>query len=60
MINNRENKGIKYSDDSEIFIEYSNNDINKNVKEYNPDELHIILIVFEYMTVDMLSNKKNY
>ena len=43
-----------------IFIEYSNDKDNnyKNVKEYNPNKKREILIVFDDMIADMLSNKK--
>ena len=42
------------------FIEYSNDKDNnyKNVKEYNPNKKREILIVFDDMIADMLSNKK--
>ena len=33
--------------------------IYKNIEEYNPNEKHKILIVFDDMTADMLSNKKS-
>ena len=38
-INNRESTGLKYLNDSKIFIKYSNNmyDIYKNTEEYNPN-----------------------
>ena len=34
------------------------NDIYKNIEEYNPNKKHKILIVFDDMIADMLSNKK--
>ena len=34
------------------------NDIHKNIKEYNPNKKREILIVFDDMIADMLSNKK--
>ena len=34
------------------------NDIYKNIKEYNSDKKRKILIVFDDMIADMLSNKK--
>ena len=42
------------------FIEYSNDmdDIYKNIDEYNPNKKRKILIVFDDMITDMLSNKK--
>ena len=32
------------------------NDINKNIEEYNPNKKREILIVFDNMIADMLSN----
>ena len=42
------------------FIEYSNDmdDIYKNIEEYNPNKKQKILIVFDDLIADMLSNKK--
>ena len=41
------------------FIEYSNDKDNyKNAEEYNPNKKREILIVFNDMIADMLSNKK--
>ena len=34
------------------------NDIYKNTEEYNPNKIRKILIVFDNMIADMLSNKK--
>ena len=46
--------------DCKTFIEYSNDmdDIYKNIEEYNPSKKRKILIVFDDMIADMLSNKK--
>ena len=33
-------------------------DIHKNIKDYNPNKKRKILIVFDDMIADMLSNKK--
>ena len=43
-----------------LFIEYSNDmyDIYKNIEDYNPNKKQKILIVFDDMIADMLSNKK--
>ena len=59
LINKRESTGLKYLSDSKTFIEYSNDmhDINKNIEEYNPNKKRKILIVFDDMIPDMLSNK---
>ena len=34
--------------------------IYKNIEECNPNKKHKILIVFDHIIVDMLSNKKLY
>ena len=34
------------------------NDIHENIEQYNPNKERTILIVFDYMNADMLSNKK--
>ena len=41
------------------FIEYLNKmfDIHKNIEDYNPNKKRKILIVFDDMIADMLSNK---
>ena len=35
-------------------------DIYKNIEEHNPNKKHKILIVFDDMNADMLSNKKTF
>ena len=61
LINKRENIGLKYFNDSKAFIEYSNdmNDVKirilKNIIQMKKRK---ILIVFDDMITDMLSNKK--
>ena len=59
-INKNESTGLKHFNDSKAFIEYSNDmdDIYKNIEEYNPNKKRKILIVFDDMIADMLSNKK--
>ena len=59
LINKGKGTGIKYFNDSEAFIEYSNDmdDIYKNIEEYNPNKKRKISIVFD-MIPDILSNKK--
>ena len=49
QINKREYAGIKRFNNSEAFIENSNdtNDIYKNIEEYNPNKKRKILIVFD-------------
>ena len=60
LISKRESTGLKYLHDSKAFIEYSNDmdDIYKNIEKYNPKKKLKILIVFDDMIADMLSNKK--
>ena len=59
LINKRESTGLKYLNDPKVFIKYSNDmdDIYKNIEEYNPIKKRKILIVFDDMFADMLSNK---
>ena len=61
LIKKPENVGTKHFNDSKVFIEYSNDmgDIYKRIEEYNPNKTRKILIVFDDMIADMLSNKKN-
>ena len=49
---------MKQFNDSKAFIEYSKDidDIYKNIEESNPNEKCKILIVFDGMIADMLSN----
>ena len=60
LINKRQRTGLKYLNDSKAFIEYSNDmdDIYKNIEEYNPKKKRKLLIVFDDVIADMLSNKK--
>ena len=53
-------KGLKYLNDSKIFIEYSINidGIYENIEQYKPIKKWKILIVFGDMIADMLSSKK--
>ena len=60
MIKKREDAGIKASDDPSVFIEYSNtmDDIYSNIDNYNPKRKRKILIVFDDMIADIMTNKK--
>ena len=60
IINRRESADLKYLNDLKAFIEYPNDfeNIYKNIKEYNPNKKRKILIVFDDMIADILSNKK--
>ena len=60
LIKNRENLGIKHLNDSKAFIECSNtmDDVYKNIDNYNPNKKRKILIVFDDMIADIMTNKK--
>ena len=59
LINKCESVGLKRGNHLKAFIEYFNDMdvIYKNIKEYNPKKTRKILIVFDDMISDMLSNK---
>ena len=59
-INKRETTSSKHLSDSKAFIKSSNDmyDIYKNIKKYIPNKKRKILIVFDDMIGDMLSNKE--
>ena len=58
LINNRENAGIKHLKDSKAFIECSNtmDDVYENIDNYNPNKKRNILIVFDDMIADIMTN----
>ena len=60
LINDSETTGLEYLNDSKAFIKYSNDmdNIYKNIEEYSPNKKRKILIAFNDMIADMLSNKK--
>ena len=60
LIKNRENAGIKHLNDSKAFIECSNtmDDVYENIDDYNPSRKRKILIVFDDMIADIMTNKK--
>ena len=60
LIENRENAGIKHLNDLKAFIEYSNtmNDVYENIDLYNPNRNRKVLIVFDDMIADIMTNKK--
>ena len=60
LINKRESTGLKYLNDSKAFNEYLNDmdDTYKIIEEYNPNKKQEIVIVFDDVIADMLSNKK--
>ena len=59
LINKREGVEIKHFNDSEAFIEYSNDmdNIYENTEEYNPYKRREIMIIFDDMIADVLSYK---
>ena len=60
MIKKRENAGIKNLNDPNAFIEYSNtmNDVYSNVDYYNSKRKRKVLIVFDDMVADIMTNKR--
>ena len=60
LINKRKSTGLKYLNNSKAFIKYSNDmdDIYKNIEECNLNKKQKMLIVFDDMIADMLSNKR--
>ena len=60
LIKNRENASIKHVNNSNAFTECSNtmDDIYENIDEYNPNRKRKILIVFDDMIADIMTNKK--
>ena len=60
LINKKESTGLKYLNDSKAFIKFSNDrgDIYENIEEYNSNKQRKLLIVFDDLIVDMLSNKE--
>ena len=60
LIHNKQSTGLKHFNDFKAFIEYCNNmdDIYKNIEEHSPNKKQKVLIVFNDMVSDMLSNRK--
>ena len=60
LISKRESTGLKHFIDDKAFIEYSNDmqDVYKHIEAHNTDTERKILIVFDDMIADMISNKK--
>ena len=59
LIKKHEKSNLDNFNDPKDFIEYTNDvqDVYKNIEEYNPGKKHKILIVFDDMIADMVSNK---
>ena len=60
LIKKREDAGIKNLDDPSVFIEYSNtvDHVYNNIDDYNPRRKRKILIVFDDMIADIMTNEK--
>ena len=60
LIKKREDAGIKHFNDTKAFIECSNtmDDVYENIDNYNPSRKRKILIVFDDMIADIMTNKK--
>ena len=52
--------GLNHYDDPKAIMEYSNDmiDVYKNIEDYNPGRKRKVLIVFDDMIGDMITNKK--
>ena len=60
LIKKREDVGIKYCNDPNAFIECSNrmDDVYQNIDDYNPSRKRKILVLFDDMIADIMTNKK--
>ena len=60
LIKKGEDAGIKNLNDPSAFIEYSNtmDDVYNNIDDYNPKRKRKILIVFDDMIADIMTNKR--
>ena len=60
LIKKRKDAGIKHLNDPNAFIECSNmmNDVYENIHDYNSSRKRKILIVFDDMIADIMTNKK--
>ena len=60
LIKKREDVGIKHLNNPNTFIDCSNtmDDVYENIHDYNPNRRRKILIVFDDMIADIMTNKK--
>ena len=60
LIKKREDVGIKHVNNSNAFIECSNtmDDVYENIHDYNPNRRRKILIAFDDMIADIMTDKK--
>ena len=58
---NRENAGIKHVNNGNAFIECSNtvDDVYESINNYNPNRRRKILIVFDDIIADIMTNKNS-
>ena len=61
LIEKREDVGTNHFNDPSAFIECSNtmDDVYQNIDDYNPSRKRKLLIVFDDMITDIMSNKKD-
>ena len=60
LIKNRENAGIKHVNNPKAFIKCTNtmDDIYENIGDYNPSRRRNILIIFDDMIADIMTNER--
>ena len=60
LIKNSKNAGINHLNDSKAFIECSNtmDGVYENIDHYNPNRRRKVLIVFDDVIADIMTNKK--
>ena len=60
LIKKHKDAGIKHFSDPNAFIEFSNamDDVYEDIDDYNPNRQRKILIAFDDMIADIMSNKK--
>ena len=58
LINKRKKVGLDHFNNPKAFMEYSNDMLYayRNFEDYNPDKKRKVLIVFDYMIADMITN----
>ena len=60
LIKTREDIGVKHLNNPKAFIEYSayTDDVCNNIDDYNPTRNRKILILFDDMMADIMTNRK--
>ena len=60
LLKKRKNAGIQNLNDPNAFIEYSNtmDDVYNNIDDYNPKRKRKVLIIFDDLIADVMTNKK--